>query len=373
MEDKYLSPSEINKLKAELMNTNTRSNNRNKSFDSKRNRSRESGSQFSNQEKFSDQFYKIRNDEISEDFEENIRQILENDYHWKRADLNRKFSYREIKVKDENDSVYIIKTNDILKLNIKNNEIILKLNCDNSLDILEKDEHENLTDQNEKVIQKYGINLIIGHLVEVEIDGLFKIDNFSISDFSSNEISIIYNNVPDIKNFKNAAIEVKYGPKNFNGLVNQLKRDKDVLDKLNYNSDNEYVFIGFIKCKRKQINKKEFNNAIENLLNVNCIIIGLNGPIFNEKKINKFYDWNKIINDKKQFELLDNKIKESEKRLLQKVKKIITKKINKKINNLRKEMNDNFNKINKKIDLLSNMMLHQNIGNQKYLGRKKKR
>ena len=176
MEDKYLSPNEINKLKAELMSTNTHSNNRNISYDQKRNRSRESGSQFSKKEKFSDQFYKIRNDEISEDFEENIRQILENDYHWKRDDLDRKFSFREIKIKDENDSAYIIKTNDILKLNIKNNEIILKLNRDNSLDIFEKDEHENLTDQNEKIIQKYGINLIIGNLVEVIINGLFKIN-----------------------------------------------------------------------------------------------------------------------------------------------------------------------------------------------------
>ena len=79
MEDKYLSPNEINKLKAELMSTNTHSNNRNISYDQKRNRSRESGSQFSKKEKFSDQFYKIRNDEISEDFEENICQILEND------------------------------------------------------------------------------------------------------------------------------------------------------------------------------------------------------------------------------------------------------------------------------------------------------
>ena len=42
-------------------------------------------------------------------------------------------------VKDEKDTTYIIKTNDTLKLVIKNNEIILKLNRDNTFDVLDMD------------------------------------------------------------------------------------------------------------------------------------------------------------------------------------------------------------------------------------------
>ena len=55
----------------------------------------------------------------------------------------------------------------------------------------------------------------------------------------------------------------------------------------------------------------------------------------------------------------------------------ILKKVNKKINNLgkkiRREMNDNYNNLNKKLDLLLNQQRCENIHNNKYLGRKKKK
>ena len=44
----------------------------------------------------SSQYFSLRNGEIGQDFEENIRNILIMDYNWKKRNVKRKFKFREI-------------------------------------------------------------------------------------------------------------------------------------------------------------------------------------------------------------------------------------------------------------------------------------
>ena len=47
----------------------------------------------------SSQYFSLGNDEIGQDFEENIRNILIMDYNWKERKVKRKFKFRESRYK----------------------------------------------------------------------------------------------------------------------------------------------------------------------------------------------------------------------------------------------------------------------------------
>ena len=350
----------------------------------------------------SDCYYKYRNDEIAKDFEENIREILINDYNWEKSDFKREFSYRELRF---NETERIIKTNDSITITIDNKEIKFMLDSDNILRITEDGKTEEIKEQNEKIINKNGNKINIGQLKQVEIDGLFKLNNFSVSKFDSTEIKIIYKNVDDITNFKYSVCEIKYSKKNFDELIQQLKKDKNILEKCIRDSNINTIYIGFIRTNN--IQEKKLIELTKDLKDIPMLIIGLKEPIFSKRKIDKYIDWGKLIEDKNKFNKLEydlnclknkiseiednmnNKINSIEKKLdnkIDEVEKNLETKINnlerlerenkKNIRKLRKSENKiikNLNKLNTKIDSLFELIKNDNNShNKRLLGKKRK-
>ena len=90
MQKNYICKSDIKTLKADLMGKRRRSN--------RSNRNAKNNSFYSNRSmsNISSQYFSLRNDEIGQDFEENIRNILIMDYNWKERNIKRKFKFREI-------------------------------------------------------------------------------------------------------------------------------------------------------------------------------------------------------------------------------------------------------------------------------------
>lgn len=232
MKKYYLSSIEIKSLKYELMKKNNKdNNNKEKSLSnkSKNHSSNRSVSYYSSKD-IPSEYYKLRNGEIGLDFEENIRQILYIDYKWKKGLFNRNFYYREITVKKK---TKIVLTNETIKFKIKNNNIIFKLNPDKSLEVNINNKVTKIMHPKETSIEKFERKIQIKKLNEVEMDGMFEINNFSPSIFDKEEVSIIHQNVEDIKlkQFTQAVIEIKLSKAKFGDLVTQLYRDKEIIEK----------------------------------------------------------------------------------------------------------------------------------------------
>ena len=221
MKKNYLNADEIKKLKFGLMSKDKRSS---KAMNNSNSFSSYILNKDENNSTLSSEYYKIRNGEIGLDLEENIRNILFFDFNWKRGFINRKFNYREIIYKGQNN---VLITGREIVLKIKNKNINFKLNNDKSSDIITPEESTKISNPNETFTIKYNEKIILKEINEVEIDGIFNITNFNISIFNNQEVSIIYNNVKDekIKNFTQAVVEIKLSKNKFKDLVEQLNND----------------------------------------------------------------------------------------------------------------------------------------------------
>ena len=67
--------------------------------------------------------------------------------------------------------------------------------------------------------------------IAIEMDGLFKIKGFDISQFDKEETNIIYNGIKDIT-CNLAAIKIKLNKKKAKDMIIQIKRDDDALKRL---------------------------------------------------------------------------------------------------------------------------------------------
>ena len=189
-------------------------------------------------------------------------------------------------------------------------------------------------EQNEFIIKICQMKITVGKLRHIEMDGLFSIKNFNPSIFKKEEISIIFNNIKEeeFKNFSNAALEVKYSKTNFDDLVEELNKDKNVLNKM---TNIPFIFIGITNSKN--IDKKDLKKQMNNLNRLKCLIIGLKNSTFYGRPVTKFIDWKKLYEDEKKFEELNNKVENN-------------------FNNLNRKIDD----INKKMDLLFGLFNIQN-------------
>ena len=344
MENEYLRQKEINNLKIGLMSRVT---------DKKRKKNRKNINRVYSRGSYShrsssDDYYTFRNDEISKDFEENIRQILIHDYKWKNGIIARKFGYRDIKI---NNIVKIIKTNDVVTFDIENKTIKFQLDDNNILYMTDENNNNKMfTSHDEINYINNDLKINIGKFEDVEIDGMFQIENFNISQFDEKEVNILYKNVDDINNFEHAALEIKYSKTNFDELVDQLERDRRVLRKFINNADKKLIYIGIIRTKN--FNKRELNKYINNLKKLNCVIIGLNNPIFNKRNIDKFIDWNMLYENENKFINLENKINN----LKETIENISEEKIK---NIIQENISDALNSFEEKIENI----VEQKIGN----------
>lgn len=303
MKINYLSKSDIKKLKADLMGKRKRNNK------SKRNAKSNSSHYNHSVSNISSQFFSLRNDEIGQDFEENIRNILITDYNWKERNFKRKFKFREIRYRFQ--KLFII-TGQKKIVFINHRIVFFKFNDDGSIDITNKGITITIRDQEEKsvVLIKVGV-ITLKKVQEVEIDGMFNIENFSSSAFDPEEIAILYKNINDnnMKLFKQAIVEMKLSKNNFCEMVAKLIRDKDVFEKL---INEPILYIGFINSKN--IGKGDLKASKDGLNKLkNCIIFGIKNKIFSGKNVNKFYNWREMAKINKLEEdvrLLRNEVKQ---------------------------------------------------------------
>lgn len=303
MKINYLSKSDINKLRAELMGKRKRNNKVKRNDKSYSSNSKHSVSNISSQ------YFLLRNDEIGQDFEENIRNILIMDYNWKERNIKRKFKFREIHYRLK--KLFII-TGQKKSVFINHRIILFQFNDDGSIDITNKCRTITIRDQEEKsvVLIKVGV-ITLKKVQEVEIDGMFHIENFSSSTFDTEEIIILYRNIDDkkMKLFNQAVLEMKLSKKNFSEMVTQLNRDRDVFEKI---IKDPILYIGFINSKN--IGKNELNASKDGLNKLkNCIIFGIKNKIFSGKNVNKFYNWKgmeKINKLEEDVNLLGNEVKQ---------------------------------------------------------------
>ena len=305
MQKNYICKSDIKTLKADLMGKRRRSN--------RSNRNAKNNSFYSNRSmsNISSQYFSLRNDEIGQDFEENIRNILIMDYNWKESNIKRKFKFREISYRFK--KLYII-TGQKKRVFINQRIVNFQFNDDGSIDITSRGRTVKIRGQEEKRVFFIKVGVItLKKVQEVEIDGMFNIENFSSTAFDPEEITILYRNINDNKMqlFTQAILEIKLSKNNFCGMVTQLIRDRDIFEKL---IKKPILYIGFINSK--YIEKGDLK-ALKDGLNKlnNCIIFGIKNKIFSGKNVNKFYNWrgiekfNKLEEDVK---LLGKKVYEIE-------------------------------------------------------------
>ena len=332
---RYLTALEIKQLKSELMSGKSISTIKTKkSLDKNKTDSGENPktpSSFS-QKEFAEKYFELKNKEIGLDFEDNIRNILNHYYKWNDGLYDRHFFYREIIYKE---STKIVITGKKIQFEVNKNEIIIfQLNKDNTLDAIINGEKTPIKDQESTTFKKNDIEFKIGKLNEVEMDGVFNIRNFSCSIFNKEEISVIYQNVDDkeMQKYENAIVEIKLNKNKFEDLINQLYNDKKLMDKM---TKKNILYIGFINSKKIENISNKISKKCEKM---NCVIFGIKNSIFSNKKITKAYDWTKIIEDDKKFNLIEQKLNQ----------------LDNKIDNKISQLENKISQLDNKISLLDN-------------------
>ena len=270
MENNYLSLSEIKQLKSDLLMPK-KSKKSNKSFTSS----------------VSGEFYKMRNKEIGEELEDNIRNVLEIYYGWKKVSLNRKFIYCEIFIDKKIEILTSLKEEEII---IEGQSVYFKINKNKSLEILANGNKQRIKSQKQTKVNIFGQEVIINGRKDLELDGIY--EQFNFDEFDENEITYLYSNTNNlgIESFDKLVLEVKLNRDKICDLLFQLIRDKKILENF---SDDKILYVGIINAK--SVNFQEvvkFQNDHEDL---NFILIGINNNKIHGKDIRKFHDWDEIV------------------------------------------------------------------------------
>lgn len=258
---------DIKKLKKDLMETGELSN--------------KSDTSFSKQ---------IINEYAGKTFEENIRSALEYYFCFKKIDKSPKIFIKKISY-DNSKEIEIVQ-NEETTINIKDKKY--KLLFDKSFDLIIKNEKNCILNKiNSKLsnkettetIKNTNITLKLFPYEEMEIDGFFKIKNFSVNQFNENEVEILYNNISkeEETNFQYLTIEAKLSPKRINELMKQIRKDNKYLKLIN---KKPAVILGFINS-----DDVKYKNHFNSLKNIKCVIYGIKHSKLCGKNIVQPIDW----------------------------------------------------------------------------------
>ena len=287
MQFKYLTLTEIIKLKRELMpkKPNTISN------------------------IISSEIKMNKNQGKGKILEINIRQTLKYYFNWKESELPRHFFYRKINFKN---ITYIICPTQ----NIESKHFYINFDeKDKSCYVIDKTSGKILFRVNDKDNSILKINnkyLYLEPPKEIEIDGLFQIDDFNLLDFNTEEIKIIFDNSEKI-NYKYCVIEVKYNKNKINQLIDQLKNDKEVIEHI---IQGNILFLGFVNLNENEEDEAYVN--VDSLGNLKCVIIGIRNEVLFGRNVTYPIDW-KLIFEFKQFKKEFEKFKQEVKTNFQKI------------------------------------------------------
>ena len=308
MEYIYISQEEIIQLNKDLMSSINRS----------------SSADISNLSTLvSQEIKKTVNREIESIFKNNIRKTLEIEYNWKFSDIPRHFAYREIIFKGKTYIIYqnqnVVRKNIICKFEPETQNCLIINKNENTIikEITEKEKCLNL------MINKNLFN--ISQPKEIEIGGIFEDSKFEISSFSLDEVEILFNNFHSLE-YKYAIIEVKLNANKLFELINQLKKDYNIMKNIiNQNT----IYFGFICLNDNdygEIKKYKFSEICDNF---QCLILGIKNGIFSGRKLTNPIDWKlvsqfyevkkELINIKEEIRKISNLLMKKEEEIKEKI------------------------------------------------------
>ena len=271
-------------------------------------------------------------------FENNIRKTLENECKWEIAG-KREFVYRKIIFAKK---IFILTVSKPWKFFRQDNKYQITLK-ENGECILKKNNENISINEDKKYTIEEGKGIIIGKALKIEMDGFYKINNINFP-FNSEEIVILYNFLDkcgnncdknkkfnnknnkrkkpknhnndnnkingdisinilkydsdknnntnkDIKlemklsEFKYAVLEIKLSKNRIKEMIEQIKRDKGVMEKI---VKEKILYIGFV-------NSDHIDQKIdEEVKGLNFILIGIKNSHFYGRDVIQNIDWNTV-------------------------------------------------------------------------------
>ena len=360
---------EITKLKEDLMpkkNNRCQRKSYNRSITSNSRKSSRSTKSRSSRSFLSKEIIKNINKEKGEFFEHNIRKTLEDEYKWQKVKIERKFYYRKITFGDDYQILTPFRN---IRIQVKNELFIFKLNEKGDCEIEDDNYIYPVPYDKDYTIR----NITILKRNQIEIDGIYKLKNLKFPIFNPDEVSMIYNSFEDCedideniakdnisnesnidsrdgdddsnnnseeeseynndkecgKNNKNnidyekskddnynilseynyAVIEIKLSKHKTKDLIFQIKRDKEIMEKL---IKGKILYIGFINSEDIDI------DITKEVKGLNFILFGIRNSKFCGRDMAQYLDWNsieKIQSLEERLDRVEERLDEVEERL----------------------------------------------------------
>ena len=288
MEYNYLTKSQINELKIDLMHKRSRSFTGN----SKKIHKVES---LNTSRSFSQMYIQNRNCERGPIFEENVRKTLNVEFNWKNDIINRHFYYRIISIGHR---TLIIKKGEGIKIKLNGRRLKFFLYSNGVFSIYSGDIRRRFIGtikEKKKTMSAFlrDVKISVSGLKECEIDGFFQIKNNAFKDLiESEDLEIIYNNINEQESdlAKYACCEIKLNKRRIPLMINQLRRDKKILEEF-FGYEN-IIYIGFVGFGI-------IDNSIIEILNSNSrkislAILGIKNCEWLGRNLLYYNDWTTI-------------------------------------------------------------------------------
>ena len=227
----------------------------------------------------SEEIRRILSIKTGEQFELNINETLKLEMNFNETSYPKNFIYLCVDL-EENKKIFVIEEID-KEIVVNGVLFVFKLSKERICSIInKKDGSLCCTIKEIKKSKKQNINgkLLIFHpFEEIEIDGIYSINNFDINCFNKKEVSLISSNVKkdDFKTYEMAIIEVMLSPKKVLKLISQMKKDAKIMK--NMVPDKKIIYLGFLGSK-----------------NIDYAIYGLNNKKFFNRNVFEPLDWNLI-------------------------------------------------------------------------------
>lgn len=292
------------------------------------------------------------NDDKGKLFEHNIRQTLEYELKWNIAG-EREFNYRKIITST---NYYIITETKSLLLKLNDNLFRFKLKKNGICYVSDGIDKFELKADKEYLLGR-DLNIKIEKTQSLEMDGFYLSKGIKLPIFNPEETSIIYNfldgktnldrnnndiakrqynNIsdheneeciensggneisnsgsdsdcdddegnrePELGDFKYVVVEIKLSKTKIGEMIEQIKRDKEVMEKI---IKDKILYLGFVNSEN--INRK----SIKDIKGINFILFGIKNSQFYGRDILHYLDWNLI----KKVDTLSEKIDNIERKL----------------------------------------------------------
>jgi len=281
----YLTKSQIQKLKTELMQKRSHSYSSNQ-------RRRNRANELSSSSSFSQMYLQMRNTERGPIFEENVRKTLTVELKWSDVLIDRKIFYRKITIGNK---TIMVKKNGMIfiKLNGKKIRIVL---YNNGILCFYKNYIRKTFIGRVKNCETFvyidKVKMKISRMMEGEIDGLMKINKNSFKQLiNSSDINVIFNNINEYNSSKAQYVcfEIKMNKKKILDMIKQLKRDKGIVE--NIMRCKNTIYLGFVGSGKIDNSIKE---KLCNLKDINVAIIEIKKYIWFGRNLVYYMDWTTI-------------------------------------------------------------------------------